>query len=113
MRKFAKVAAVIAIAGLALTGCGAKPGPTPGDTENFSIETVTVGGEQFKCIFENKGYRAATMSCEKLDTKDGLGKNDTEDYTRDIVTVEGEKYDCLFRSRGFSEGTMSCEPLKK
>lgn len=113
MRKFAKIATALAIAGLALTGCGAKPGAVPGDTDGFSIETATVGGEQFKCIFENKSYRAATMSCEKIDTQEGLGKNDTEGYTRDIVTVEGEKYDCLFRNRGYSEGTMSCDPLKK
>lgn len=112
MRKFAKVAAVIAVAGFALTGCADKSGWVEGDTDMFSNEVVIVGGDQFKCLFKNRGQNHGTMSCKNLHIKATPGIKDTDSFSREEITSGGEKYDCIFLNKGQNHGAMSCEPVK-
>jgi hypothetical protein len=109
MHKFA-VIGLVALAGLTFTGCSV---PTaPGDTDGYSVETVTVGGEQFDCTFHNKGWDTGAMSCEPLAGDAGRGKNDTDGFSREIVIAGGKKLDCLFYHKGWDSGAMSCQPVK-
>lgn len=103
----------LALVGFSLAGCAEQPGRIDGDTSGFAREVVTLGGQQFDCIFKDKGFNNGTMSCEPLATQDGLGKSDTPGYSREVITIGGEKFDCLFKDRGFNNGTMSCEPVAK
>lgn len=112
MRKFAKVAMVIAVTGFALTGCADKTGWIEGDTDKFSAEVVIAGGDQFDCIFKNRGMSHGTMSCKNLNIKATPGLQDTDKFSREVITIGGKKMDCIFVNRDQSHGAMSCEPAK-
>ena len=107
MKKFA----AIALLGLTLvtmtTACA------PSGSEDFSRETITVGGGKFDCIFEKRVNISGTMSCTKLPAgKASAGVvEDTKGFSRETITVDGGKFDCIFEKRGNVSGTMSCTPL--
>lgn len=99
------VTSVIAASIFTLTACSATP---PGDTSGTSRETVTVGGDKFDCIFEDRNTNWGAMSCRDIQVKASPGEKDSQGFTRNNLVVGGEKFDCIFEDRNTNWGTMSC-----